>query len=339
VSTAVSTPLTAKDFKTAQEVRWCPGCGDYSILNALQKTLAARGVRKESVVFVSGIGCSSRFPYYMDTYGIHSIHGRAPSVATGVKLGNPDLDVWVVTGDGDALSIGGNHFLHTIRRNIGLKIILFNNRIYGLTKGQASPTGEVGKKTKSTPFGSIADPMHAISVAIGANVTFAARAIYNDLKMLQTIFERAAEHRGVALIEIYQDCVVYNPDAFSYLTDRQTRDDHIIYLEHGKPLVFGKNRDKGLRLTCEGAEVVQLGGGVSEKDLLVHDEHCKSLVPAFVLSRLHYPEFPTPLGVFRDVPGRVYEDSVFGQVRQATEKFGPGTLEKLFNEGDVWTVA
>jgi 2-oxoglutarate ferredoxin oxidoreductase subunit beta len=290
-------------------------------------------------VFVSGIGCSSRLPYYMDTYGIHGIHGRAPSIATGVKLANPNLDVWVITGDGDALSIGGNHFIHTVRRNISLRVILFNNRIYGLTKGQASPTGEVGKKTKSTPFGSIADPMHAISVAIGSNVTFAARAIYNDVQMLQTVFERAAQHRGMALVEIYQDCVVYNHEAFSYLTDRQTRDDNILYLQHGKPLIFGKNRDRGIRMTRDRVEVVRLGNGVTDADLLVHDEHCASPVPAFLLSRLHYPDYPTPLGVFRDVEGRLYEDSVFNQIRTATEKLGPGTLEKLLNSGDTWTVS
>ncbi|MGD8451405.1 MAG: 2-oxoacid:ferredoxin oxidoreductase subunit beta [Phycisphaerae bacterium] len=338
MSTCVANAITAKDFKTAQDVRWCPGCGDYSILTALQRTLAAHQAHKENVVFVSGIGCSSRFPYYMNTYGIHGIHGRAPAIATGVKLGNPDLDVWVITGDGDALSIGGNHFLHTVRRNISLKMVLFNNRIYGLTKGQASPTGELGKKTKSTPFGSIGNPAHAISLAIGAEVTFAARVIYNDLKMLERVMDRAYQHRGMALVEVYQDCVVYNHAAFNYLTDRQTRDDNILYLEHGKPMIFGKNRDRGIRLNGPHVEVVRLGDGIKEEDLLVHDEHCKSPCLAFQLSRLHYPDFPTPLGIFRDVEAPVYEELLFGQIERTTKSIGEGTLDKLLDAGDSWEV-
>ena len=338
MSTCVREPLTVKDYKSDQHVRWCPGCGDFSVLTALQKALAGRQVPRENVVFVSGIGCSSRLPYYMETYGIHGIHGRAPAIATGVKLANPELEVWVITGDGDALSIGGNHFLHTIRRNIGLKIVLLNNRIYGLTKGQVSPTSELGKKTKSTPYGSIENPVHAVSVAIGAEVTFVARVIYNDPIMLQNVFERAAAHRGTAVIEVYQDCAVYNHEAFSYLTDRQTRDDNILFLEHNKPMIFGSQRDKGIMRVGFDIKVVQLGDGISEADLLVHDEHCDSPVLAFQLSRMHYPDYPTPLGVFRDVEKPVYEEMMFEQIRSMTEKLGRGTLEKLFNSGEVWTV-
>jgi 2-oxoglutarate ferredoxin oxidoreductase subunit beta len=330
--------LTIKDYKSDQDVRWCPGCGDFSILTAIQKCLAARQVPKEKVVCVSGIGCSSRFPYYMDTYGIHSIHGRAPAVATGVKLANPELEVWVITGDGDALSIGGNHFLHAIRRNIGLKIVLFNNRIYALTKGQVSPTSEQGKRTKSTPYGSIENPVHSIAVALGAEITFAARALYNDPKMLQDILERAANHKGTAFVEVYQDCAVYNHEAFSYLTDRQTRDDNILYLEHGKPMIFGKNRDKGIRLVGMDTQVVTLGQGVSEKDLLVHDEHCESPTLAFQLARMAYPRFPTPLGVFRDIEKPSYEALMFDQIKATTAKLGPGDLNKLFASGDTWVV-
>jgi 2-oxoglutarate ferredoxin oxidoreductase subunit beta len=339
VATCTDELLTVKDYKSDQSVRWCPGCGDFSILTALQKTLAQRQVPKEQAVFVSGIGCSSRFPYYMDTYGIHGIHGRAPAIATGVKLANPELEVWVITGDGDALSIGGNHFLHMIRRNIGLKVVLFNNRIYGLTKGQVSPTSELGKRTKSTPFGSIENPVHAVSVALGAEVTFVARVIYNDPKMLQEVMERAAAHRGTAFVEVYQDCAVYNHEAFSYLTDRQTRDDNVLYLRHGEPMIFGKNRDKGIRHNGLNIEVVTLNDGVSEDELLRHDEHCENPSLAFQLSRMHYPELPTPLGVFRDVEKPVYEEMMMDQLRQTSEKLGAGTLESLFAAGDTWTVA
>ncbi len=338
MSLQVEAPLTFKHYKSNQDVRWCPGCGDFSILTAIQKSLAVRQVQRENIVVVSGIGCSSRFPYYMETYGIHSIHGRAPAVATGVKLANPDLEVWVITGDGDALSIGGNHFLHSIRRNIGLKIVLFNNQIYGLTKGQVSPTSELGKKTKSTPYGSIENPVHAICVALGAEITFAARAIYNDPKMLQEILERAGQHRGTAFVEVYQDCAVYNHETFSYLTDRATRDDNILFLEHGKPMIFGKGRDKGIRLRGMDPEIVKLGQGITEKDLLVHDEHCESSTLAFLLSRMHHPHFPTPLGIFRDVEKPALEDLMREQIAATTRKLGAGDLNRLLATGDIWTV-
>lgn len=333
-----STPLTAKDFKSSQEVRWCPGCGDYSILNQMQKVMADIGATKENTVFVSGIGCSSRFPYYMDTFGFHTIHGRAPAVATGVKLANPKLNVWVMTGDGDALSIGGNHFIHAIRKNIGLKIVLFNNRIYGLTKGQFSPTSEFGKKTKSSPWGTIDQPIHPTSLAIAAEVTFVARCVDVDVKFMQTIFRRAAEHKGTAFVEVYQDCNVYNHGAYEWATDRKTKDDNVLYLEHGKPMIFGKERNKGIRLNGTTPEVVELGKGVAPDDLLIHDEKDPCPTLAYLLSRMHYPHFPEPMGIFRDVQAPAYEDLMLKQITDATKKLGEGKLETLFNAGDTWTV-
>ncbi len=330
--------LKPKDFKSDQEVRWCPGCGDYSILSQVQKVMPNIGTAKENLVFVSGIGCSSRFPYYMGTYGFHSIHGRAPAIATGVKVANRDLDVWVVTGDGDGLSIGGNHLLHTIRRNVGLNILLFNNRIYGLTKGQYSPTSEFGKKTKSTPFGSVDHPIHPISVAIGAEVTFVARTVDVDVKHLQQVLGRAAEHKGTAFVEIYQNCNVYNHNAFQYASERQTKNDHVLYLEHGKPMIFGNDKDKGIRLNGTQPEVVQLGKGITEDDLLIHDEKAAEPTLAYLLSRMRHPDFPEPVGVFRAIAEATYEDLVMGQIEAATETLGPGSLESLFNDGDVWTV-
>lgn len=332
-----SVALTAKDFKTDQQVKWCPGCGDHSILVQLQKVLAANRTDRDQTVFVSGIGCSSRFPYYMETYGIHGIHGRAPVVATGVKCANPELDVWVVTGDGDALSIGGNHFLHTVRRNIGLKIILFNNRIYGLTKGQYSPTSEFGTRTKSSPYGSIDHPIHPISVALGAEVTFAARAVDTDVQHLQQMLQRMLAHRGAAFLEVYQNCQVYNNNAYLWATDRQTRAEHVVYLEHGKPLIFGNKHDKGIRLNGEALEVVELSK-CSLDDLVVHDEKAENSSMAFRLAQMRYPTLPEPLGVFRAIEKPVYEEMLMGQLAAAREKEGPGDLERLFREGDTWKV-
>lgn len=331
------TPLTLKDFKSDQEVKWCPGCGDYSILTQIQKILPETGVDRSKMVFVSGIGCSSRFPYYVNTYGFHGIHGRAPAIATGVKLANPELDVWVITGDGDGLSIGGNHFLHTIRRNIGLKIILFNNRIYGLTKGQTSPTSEFGKRTRSTPMGSVEQPVHPISVAIGAEVTFVARCVDMDVKFAQEVFKRAAAHQGTAFVEVYQDCNVYNHGAYTFATDRKSKLENVIYLEHGKPMIFGKERDKGIRLNGTHPEVVQLKD-VSQDDLLIHDEQAPEPTLAYLLSRMRYPEFPEPMGVFRDVAVSTYEDLVMGQITDARDKQGPPDLAQLLSSGDVWEV-
>ncbi len=330
------TSLKAKDFASDQDVRWCPGCGDYAILNQVRKVCAAIGSRREKTVFVSGIGCSSRFPYYMNTYGFHSIHGRAPAVATGVKVANPDLDVWVVTGDGDGLSIGGNHLMHILRRNVNVNILLFNNRIYGLTKGQYSPTSEEGKRTKSSPMGAIDLPIFPISIALASEASFVARTVDVD-RNLGDILEAAARHKGSSFVEIYQDCNIFNHFAFKHATDKATKDDHVVYLEHGKPMIFGKDRDKGLRLDgSRKPEVVQLGKGIQEDDLLFHDETDENL--AFLLSRLSYPEFPEPLGVFYRATDETYENLLDEQVRSATQSQGEGTLEALFNAGDTYTI-
>ena len=329
--------LTAKDFGSDQDVRWCPGCGDYSILAQTKKVLANIGAVPEKTVFVSGIGCSSRFPYYMDTYGFHSIHGRATAVASGIKIANPDLSVWVVTGDGDALSIGGNHLLHAIRRNLDINILLFNNRIYGLTKGQYSPTSPFGKKTKSSPIGSVDFPLHPLSVAIGAEATFVARSIDVNVKHLPSIIERAAAHKGTSFVEIYQNCNIFNDLAFEYATGKDTKDDTTLFLEHNRPLVFGKDRSKGIRLNGMNPEVVTLGDGITEDDLLFHDEALAEPSLAYLLSRMHHPEFPEPMGVFRCVERPTYEELVMDQIDTAREKKAP-SLDDLFSEGDVWTV-
>jgi 2-oxoglutarate ferredoxin oxidoreductase subunit beta len=334
----IDTPLSVKDFKSSQEVRWCPGCGNYSILTQMQKVLAETGARKENTVFVSGIGCSSRFPYYVDTFGFHGIHGRAPSIATGIKVANPNLNVWVITGDGDGLSIGTNHLIHTIRKNIGLKIVLFNNRIYGLTKGQYSPTSEFGKMTKSSPWGTVEQPILPVCIAIAAEVTFVARCVDVDVKFMREVLRRAAEHHGTAFVEIYQDCNVYNHGAYEFASDRKTKLDNVLYLEHGKPMIFGNNRDKGIRLNGMTPEIVSLGKGITADDLLIHDERAEQPTLAYLLSRMHFPEFPQPLGIFREVEAPTYEDLLMGQIDSATEKLGPGTLETLFNTGDTWTV-
>jgi 2-oxoglutarate ferredoxin oxidoreductase subunit beta len=338
MATASLPVLTPQDFASDQDVRWCPGCGDYSILAQMKKVLPTLGVPPEKMVFISGIGCSSRFPYYMNTYGMHSIHGRAPAVATGLKVCRPDLMVWVVTGDGDGLSIGGNHLMHAIRRNLDLKIVLFNNRIYGLTKGQYSPTSPLGQVTKSTPVGSIDNPIHPLSVAIGCEATFVARSIDVNIKHLGMVLKRAAEHRGVSFVEVYQNCNVFNDGAFEWATDRQTKSDTTIELEHGKPLVFGKNRDKGIRQQGMQLEVVELGKGIKEDDLLFHDEKLPEPSLAYLLSRMRHPEFPEPIGIFRDVDRPRYDHQLNAQIEEARSKRGPGSLEALFNTGDTWVV-
>jgi len=330
--------LTAKDYASEQEVRWCPGCGDYSILAQVKKVFADLAVRRENVVFVSGIGCSSRFPYYMETYGFHGIHGRALAVATGVKVANPELAVWVATGDGDGLSIGGNHLIHAVRRNLDIKVLLFNNRIYGLTKGQASPTSELGKKTKSSPWGSIDNPIHPLSLAIGAEATFVARTLDVNVKHLAEMIRRAAEHVGTAFVEIYQNCHVFNDGAFEYASDKDRKAETTVYLEHGKPLVFGKNRDKGIRLNGLEPEVVTLGNGVKEDDLLFHDEKAKEPSLAYLLSRMRAPEFPEPMGVLRCVEAPRYETEMQRQLAAAEAKLGKGDLAKLLDGGDTWVV-
>ena len=328
--------LKPKDYASDQDVRWCPGCGDYAILTQVRKVAARMGMRREKTVFVSGIGCAARFPYYMNTYGFHSIHGRAPGFATGIRLANPELDVWIVSGDGDALSIGGNHLIHLLRRNVNVNFMLFNNRIYGLTKGQYSPTSEQSKKTKSSPMGSVDAPINPIAIALAAEASFVARSVDVD-KNLPDVIERAARHRGVSFLEIYQDCNVFNHKAFAYATDKDAKEDHLLRLEHGQPLVFGKNRDKGIRLAGHRPEVVELGKGVTEDDLLFHDETDASL--AFMLAQMKHPAFPEPLGVFHHATDRpCYEDLLQQQVTDAVERRGRGRLADLLNSGDTYTV-
>ncbi|MCP4245969.1 MAG: 2-oxoacid:ferredoxin oxidoreductase subunit beta [bacterium] len=330
--------LTPKDFASGQDVRWCPGCGDYSILAQVKKVLPTLGIPRENFVFVSGIGCSSRFPYYMATYGMHSIHGRALAVASGVKCANPELSVWVATGDGDALSIGGNHLLHAIRRNFDINILLFNNRIYGLTKGQYSPTSEIGKRTRSTPDGVIDFPLHPLSVAIGAEASFVARTIDVNVKHLAKTLDRAARHKGTSFVEIYQDCNIFNHMAFEYATDKQMKHDNVIEIEHGRPLVFGQEKQKGIRLNGLVPEIVSLGNGVKEDDLLFHDEQMPEPSLAYLLSRMHYPAFPEPIGVFRAVERDTYEDLLVGQIEASMAKRGPGRLDDLLNDADTWEI-
>ena len=331
--------LTRKDFVSDQEVRWCPGCGDYAIVAAIQRTLPTLGVRRENTVFISGIGCSSRFPYYMNTYGFHTIHGRAPALATGVKLANPELDVWVITGDGDGRSIGGNHFLHLLRRNVNLQIILFNNRIYGLTKGQYSPTSLVGKKTPSTPLGSIDSPITPAAFALGSGARFVSRAIDIDAKNLGKMLTRAHEFKGTGLVEVFQNCPVFNDGAFKHFTERATAAETQLHLEHGKPMIFGKGRDHGLRLkpgTLQ-IEVVKLGeNGITEADLLVHDETNRA--QAFLLAGLEPPHFPVALGVLYAAPTESFEASVLDQNRQAIASRGVGDIDALLRRGHTWTV-
>ncbi|MBI3090516.1 MAG: 2-oxoacid:ferredoxin oxidoreductase subunit beta [Candidatus Tectomicrobia bacterium] len=329
--------LTRKDFASDQEVRWCPGCGDYSILAQVQKVLPTFHLPREKYVFISGIGCSSRFPYYMKTYGFHTIHGRAPAVASGLKCVRPDLSVWVITGDGDALSIGGNHFIHLMRRNIDLNVLLFNNRIYGLTKGQYSPTSELGKKTKSTPMGSLEQPLNPVAVALAAGATFVARTIDTEIKHLQQMLERAQQHKGTSFVEIYQNCPVFNDGAWESLTDKATRSDHVLTLEHGKPLVFGKENEKGIRLHGLRPEVVALDA-VAKDDLLSHDEKLDDTTLAYMLSRFDMPQLPVPIGVFRAVEKPTYENLMQRQIDVAIETQGEGDLEALLHEGDTWVV-
>src|SRR6201988_253962 len=333
--------LKKADFVSDQEVRWCPGCGDYAILNNVQKVMPELGIPREKIVFISGIGCSSRFPYYMNTYGFHTIHGRAPAIATGLKVTRPELDVWVVTGDGDSLSIGGNHTIHMVRRNVGLKVLLFNNRIYGLTKGQYSPTSEIGKKTKSTPFGTTDRPFNPISLAIGAESTFVARSVDVFQQHLKETLKKAAQHKGSAYIEILQNCNIFNDGAWEDLTEKDARSEHVVQLEHGKPLIYGKNRDKGIRLNGMELEVVHLGNGngLTEKDLLVHDEHHPNPAYAFLLAQMEEkPGFPAPIGVLRSWDRERYEDVMSKQIQDVIAKRGPGDLSKLLHAGDTWEV-
>ncbi|MFD9097410.1 2-oxoacid:ferredoxin oxidoreductase subunit beta [Streptomyces collinus] len=330
-----------RDFKSDQEVRWCPGCGDYAILAAVQGFMPELGLAKENIVFVSGIGCSSRFPYYMNTYGMHSIHGRAPAIATGLATSRRDLSVWVVTGDGDALSIGGNHLIHALRRNVNLKILLFNNRIYGLTKGQYSPTSEVGKVTKSTPMGSLDAPFNPVSLAIGAEASFVARTIDSDRKHLTEVLRAAADHPGTALIEIYQNCNIFNDGAFDALKDKQQAEEALIRLEHGRPIRFGADGGRGVvRDRQTGDLKVVTVTPENEADILVHDAAAASPTTAFALSRLADPDtlHHTPIGVFRSVERPVYDTAMADQLDAAIEQRGKGDLGALLAGGDTWTV-
>lgn len=329
-------PLTRKDFVSDQMVRWCPGCGDFAILAQVQNVMPTLGIPREKFVFVSGIGCSSRFPYYMNTYGMHTIHGRAPTIATGLKCARPDLQVWVVTGDGDALSIGGNHLLHALRRNVDLKILLFNNRIYGLTKGQASPTSELGKKTKSSPVGTIDRPVNPIRFAIASEATFVARCIDTDVEHMRQVLTRAAAHKGSAFIEIFQNCIVFNDGAWTAVEDRATREDNCVKLEHGKPLVYGKAKDKGVRLKGLSPEPVTFEPGKPPADLMVHDEKANPAL-AYMLAQMEQPQLPVPVGIFRAVSEPSYEQMMTDQITAAQEKTLPD-LAKLLAGPETWEV-
>lgn len=335
--------LSSKDFASDQDVRWCPGCGDYTILKQVQKVMPKIGVAKEDIVFISGIGCSSRFPYYMDTFGMHSIHGRAPAIATGLKVSRPELSVWIITGDGDSLSIGANHFVQVLRRNVDVNLLLFNNQIYGLTKGQYSPTSREGQVTKSSPYGSIDHPFNPVALSLGADGTFVARAMDRDPRHLNKMLQRSHEHKGTSMLEIYQNCIVFNDGAFELFTDKRSRPREAIYLEDGKPLVYGKDKDKGIRLDGLRPEIVSLGDdGVSKDDLWIHDE--KDATKAQLLSRFFDdPEpgqehFPRPFGVLFDVERPTYEDGVNAQVEETIERKGEGDLDELLRGPETWEI-
>lgn len=328
---------TKKDFTSDQAVRWCPGCGDYAILAQTQKVFPDLGVDKENFVFISGIGCSSRFPYYMDTYGFHTIHGRAPAIASGVKLANPDLSVWVVTGDGDGLSIGGNHTIHLLRRNMDINVMLFNNRIYGLTKGQYSPTSEVGKITKSTPMGSLDRPFNPLTLALGSGATFVSRTIDKETKHMQAMIKRSHGHKGTSFMEIYQNCNIFNDGAFAPLTDRDSKSDTVLRLENGEPMLFGAEKQKGVRLDGNTPIVVEIGDEWGVDDVLVHDE--SDYVIASLLSNMTYqPDFPDPIGVLYAIEAETYEDRMMAQLDLAVEKKPSGSIQDILNAGDTWVV-
>ena len=335
--TQVERKYKKKDFMSDRDVKWCPGCGDYAILATIQKTMAELGRPKEKQVVISGIGCSSRFPIYMDTHGFHTIHGRAPTVATGVKVANPELDVWMVTGDGDGLSIGGNHLFHAIRRNLDMVILLFNNRIYGLTKGQYSPTSEVDKVTKSTPYGSIDAPVNPLLFALSANATFVARTYDTNPKHMADVFKAAQAHRGVSFVEIYQNCVIFNDGAYTEVTDRGVRDDRLVDLVHGEKLIFGKEKDKCVVLDGLDATIKNVAD-VNEEDILVHDAHKENLVLHQLISQLSFPETVTPIGVLRQVDLPTYCDSINHQAQDITDKKGKGDLATLLQGSASWEV-
>jgi len=329
--------LTKRDFVSDQDVRWCPGCGDYAILSQVQKVFPELGIPKENFLIVSGIGCSSRFPYYMNTYGFHSIHGRAPAIASGSKLANPELSVWVITGDGDSMSIGGNHLIHVLRRNFDLNILMFNNRIYGLTKGQYSPTSELGKVTKSTPMGSLDHPFNPPQLALGASGTFIARTIDREQKHMAAIFQAASDHHGTSFVEIYQNCNIFNDGAFSDLTEKETKAETQLVLEHEQPMIFGLERSKGLILEGATFKVVQIGNNYSIDDILKHNMFDKNL--AMLLSEITYiPELPVPIGILYQENKPTYEQMMDEQIQKAIDSHGPGNLEKLITGNNSWIV-
>lgn len=331
--------LTHKDFATDQDVRWCPGCGDYAILKSVQKALPEIGKKKEDIVFISGIGCSSRFPYYVETYGFHSIHGRAPAIATGVKLSNPSLSVWQITGDGDALAIGGNHYIHVLRRNVDINILLFNNEIYGLTKGQFSPTSQQGIVTKSSPQGTVDTAFNPGKLALGAGANFFARAIDIDPKKLTDILIEAEKHKGTSLVEILQNCVIFNDKVFAGITNRDVKLDMQLWLEHGKPMIFGKDKNKGIRLNGLKLEVVTIGeDGITEKDVLVHDAHCKEDTLHNLLINMNAPDFPVALGVIRSVETTSFDENIWNQIEGEKQKAKFSSVNELLNSGVTWEI-
>jgi 2-oxoglutarate ferredoxin oxidoreductase subunit beta len=331
--------LTRKDFESGLEVRWCPGCGDYAVLSQLQKLLPTLGIARENFAFISGIGCSSRLPYYVATYGMHSIHGRAPAIASGLKIARPELSVWVVTGDGDALAIGGNHFIHVMRRNMDVKVILLNNRIYGLTKGQSSPTSELGKTTKTTPLGSLDRPANPVALALAAGATFVARSIDVELEHLAGVLRQAAQHRGTAFVEVYQNCVTFNDGAFRSLTDPKLKEENRLLLEDGKPLLFGKGRTRGIRIDAAAPTVVPLGeNGAGAAECAVHDARAADSSAQYLLSQLEPPGFPVPLGVFRSVEAPTYQELTADLARMARERSGRGSLDQLLRSGTTWSI-
>ena len=331
--------LTFKDFKSNQQVRWCAGCGDHAILNTLQKAMAESGKKKEDLVVISGIGCSSRLPYYMDTYGFHTIHGRAAAIASGVKTSNPDLTVWQISGDGDALAIGGNHFIHAIRRNIDINILLFNNQIYGLTKGQYSPTTAKGFVTKSSPFGTVEEPFLPGELVLGARGQFFARTLDIDLKNSLEIFKVADTHKGTSVVEVLQNCVIFNDKVHAAIVDKEHRDDCTILLKHGKPMIFGKNKDKGLVVDGMNLKVVEIGkDGITEDDILIHDAKCKDITMHIILANMKYPEFPVALGIIRQVEAETYDIAVEEQVASVQNNSKIKCLDDLLNSGHIWEV-
>lgn len=334
-----SNQLTPRDFKSDQEVRWCPGCGDHAVLNAVQKALSELGIPREKFAFISGIGCSSRFPYYMNTYGFHGIHGRASAIASGVKIANPELSVWQITGDGDALAIGGNHFIHLVRRNIDINIILFNNEIYGLTKGQYSPTSEKGIITKTSPYGTVEEPFSVGELVIGAKGKFFARTIDSNVSLSTQIYAEAAKHKGTSVVEVLQNCIIFNDGIHETVTGRDVRDDRTLILKHGEPMIFGKENDKGLILDGMKLRVVKLGeNGISEKNILVHDAFEPNPGIQYMLANMRYPAYPLALGVIREVPGPTYENDVVSQINEIKNSSKIKCMDDLLNSGSVWKV-